>query len=95
LGLSSTLKLLGFSINVINGIEAIKRELTGIDVPDGLMLINEPNELIPLTSTFSAHHIISHDSSFYRYGGFYEGAKLALKEQKFYKVVKRPEVRAI
>jgi hypothetical protein len=95
LGLASTLKLPGFGKNVTDGIEAMKRESTSTGVADGLMLVNEPNGLTPSTSTVSAHCAISHDSSFYRYGGFCEGAKLASKGQKFYKVVKRPEVRAM
>jgi hypothetical protein len=95
LGLASTLKLPGFGMNVTDGIEAMKRESTSTSVADGLMLVNESNGLTPSTSTFSAHCVISHDSSFYRYGSFCEGAKLASKGQKFYKVVKRPEVRAV
>jgi hypothetical protein len=95
LGLASTLKLPGFGMNVTDGIEAMKRESTSTSVADGLMLVNESNGLTPSTSTFSAHCVISHDSSFYRYGSFCEGAKLASKGQKFYKVVKRPEVRAM
>lgn len=93
LALASTLKLPGFGMNISDGIEALKRESSRTDIQDGLMLANEPNHLTPSTSTFSAHCAMSHDSSFYRYGGFCEGAKLALKGEKSYKVIKRPEVR--
>jgi hypothetical protein len=92
LALASTLRLPGFGVHVAEGMEVINRELSSTDVPDGLIPVNEPNGLTP-ASTLSVDCAMGHDSSFYRYGGFCEGARMALKGEKSYKVIKRPKVR--
>lgn len=68
----------------------IKRESSSTDALDGLIPVNEPNGLTP-ASMLSVDCAMGHDSSFYRYGRFCEGATMALHREKSYKVIKRPQ----
>lgn len=46
----------------------------------------------PAASTKSIDHPMRHDNSFYKAGGFCEGARLMIKGESGFKVVKRPSV---
>lgn len=46
----------------------------------------------PATSVRSIDHPMRHDTSFYKSGGFCEGARLMIKGESGFKVVKRPSV---
>ena len=82
LTLVSTAKLPGFG-KKFEVIEAFKGTSSSTGVQDGLMLVNQPN-LTPTTSVQSVGCLMGHDSSFHRYGGFCEGAKMILSDEESY-----------
>ncbi|KAG9244854.1 hypothetical protein BJ878DRAFT_479768 [Calycina marina] len=84
--LATTLQLPDFGKGVEPGIEAVN----GIDHDDGKMLVHEGNTVTPAASVKSIDHQMRHDSSFYKFGGFCEGAKMFMKGATTYKQVKRP-----
>jgi hypothetical protein len=47
----------------------------------------------PTTPLRSLDYPIRHDSSFYKLGGFCEGAKVLVRGEQGFKIVKRPSVR--
>ncbi|TAQ85041.1 hypothetical protein B7494_g6635, partial [Chlorociboria aeruginascens] len=60
---------------------------------NGLMLADEqhePQHPTPTASIQSIDYPIRHDSSFYKFGGFCEGAKSMMRGEAGFKVVKRP-----
>ncbi|KAH8587595.1 hypothetical protein B0O99DRAFT_526536 [Bisporella sp. PMI_857] len=87
--LATTLKLPGFGKGVEPGIEVVDR----INHDSGLILANESQQTgqpTPTASMKSADHPMRHDSSFYRFGGFCEGAKQILRGEAGFKPVNRP-----
>ena len=87
--LATTLQLPDFGKGVEPGIEAVVR----IDHENGLMLAHEGQILVtqtPAASVLSVDHQMRHDSSFYKFGGFCEGAKMLLRGEVSYKQMKRP-----
>lgn len=60
------------------------------------MLVSEDRSFFqstPAASMKSIDHHMRHDSSFYKMGGFCEGARLMMRGETGFKVVKRPSVR--
>jgi len=87
--LATTLQLPGFGKGVEPGLEAV----IGVDHENGLMLAHEGQIVhldTPPASVVSIDHQMRHDSSFYKMGGFCEGAKMLLKGEVSYKQMKRP-----
>jgi hypothetical protein len=80
--LAQTLKVPGYGENVPDGLEVVGQTL--ISDP-GLMLADETqknivkNILSPASSVQSVDHALTPDTSFYKYGGFCEGAKMVLR----------------
>jgi hypothetical protein len=89
--LATTLKTPDFGRGVEPGIEVV----SPYDHENGLMLANEnePSQPTPTASVKSIDHPMRHDSSFYKFGGFCEGAKAVMRGEVGFKVVKRPAVR--
>jgi hypothetical protein len=50
-------------------------------------------QVTPTTSLRSLDYPMRHDSSFYKFGGFCEGAKVLVRGEQGFKIVKRPSVR--
>jgi hypothetical protein len=91
--LSATLRLPGYGINVADGIEPVAEEVSSTP-SNGLILVNDGSQSAPPTSLRSDDCAMSHEDSFYTYGGFCEGAKMRLRGEKdFFKIVKRPAVK--
>jgi hypothetical protein len=91
--LAATLRLPGYGVNVAYGIEAVREEGSS-NHSNGLMLADKRSQSTPAASFRSVDCLMRHDSSFYAYGGFCEGAKMMLRGEKdFYKIMKRPVVR--
>lgn len=91
LGLGRSLKLPGYGEGVEEGLEPVPR----IERDDqGIMLADEDNKVsTPAVSIQSFDYQIKHDSSFYRYGGFCDGAKMVLRGVNgAMKQVKKPGV---
>jgi len=62
---------------------------------EGKMLVTEDQSVYkstPASSMKSIDHLMRHDTSFYKAGGFCEGARLMIKGESGFKVVKRPSV---
>lgn len=79
LALAGTLKVPGFGEGVVDGIEVVN---TPVISDPGLMLAKEDegqNMLTPEQSVQSMDYTIRHDCSFYKYGGFCDGAKSTLR----------------
>lgn len=93
LALSGTLKVPGFGEGVVDGIEVVN---TPVISDPGLMLAKEDEMqemLTPEPSVQSTDYAIRHDSSFYKYGGFCDGAKSTLRGVGgTMKEIKRPGV---
>lgn len=89
--LATTLQVPGFGSGVEEGLEV----LSHVDHDNGLMLVCE-DEIIdqptPITSTKSIGYPIRHDTSFYRFGGFCDGARALIAGNTGFKIVKRPTV---
>lgn len=89
--LSSTLRVPGFGAGIESGLEVV----TNVDHDNEKMLVEEEPALIrpnPPASTKSVENPIVHDASFYRLGGFCEGATMMSRGQTGFKVVKKPSV---
>lgn len=89
--LATTLQLPGFGEGVEQGLEVVSH----VDHDNGLILANERhilNQPTPTASLKSIDHPMRHDSSFYKFGGFCEGAKAIIRGELGFKVVKRPSV---
>jgi hypothetical protein len=93
LGLATTLKLPGFGVGVDDEKQVVGQ---GSSSDPGPMLISEihgHNQPTPTTSVQSIDWPISHDTSFYKYGGFCKGATMLLHGDKSaLKVIKKPGV---
>jgi hypothetical protein len=90
--LAATLRVPSFGEGVEPGIEVVDN----VDRNNGLILANEDQIVVQPTPTASMGSIgapIRPDSSFYRFGGFCEGAKALLRGEQGFKVMKRPAVR--
>jgi hypothetical protein len=76
--LAGTLKVPGFGEGVEDGLEVVGQQLVS---DPGLIPASERNEelrdLTPATSVQSVDYALRHDSSFFKYGGFCEGAKMS------------------
>jgi len=91
--LATTLQVLDFGKDVEPGLEV----MGSVDHENGLMLASEVfSQQIPTPtpSLRSVKHSIRHDSSFYKFGGFCDGAKAMLRGESGFKIVKRPSVNA-
>lgn len=92
--LAITLHVPGFGAGVEDGIEAVEN----VDHDDGLMLASENqvvSQAIPTTSIKSVDHPMRHDCSFYKFGGFCEGAKAMMRGEAGFTPVKRIAVREL
>jgi hypothetical protein len=93
LGLATTLKLPGFGVGVDDEKQVVGQ---GSSSDPGPMLVSEirgHNQPTPTTSVQSIDWPISHDTSFYKYGGFCKGATMLLHGDKSaLKVIKKPGV---
>lgn len=79
IGPAGTLKVPGFVDGVEEGLEVVG---PGLVSDPGLILAEESHnhkDLTPVTSVQSVDYAMRHDSSFFKYGGFCDGAKMALK----------------
>ncbi|CAG8979504.1 hypothetical protein HYALB_00013297 [Hymenoscyphus albidus] len=87
--LSSTLRVPGFGAGIEPGLEV----LTAVGSDNEKMLVGEDvifNQSKLPVSMNTAGSPISHDASFFRLGGFCEGATSTLRGQTGFKVVKKP-----
>jgi hypothetical protein len=86
------LQVPGFREDVADGIEVIDN----IDRDNGLILASEDQvvEPTPAASMESVHCPMRQDTSFYKFGGFCEGAKALIRGETGFKIMKRPAVRA-
>jgi hypothetical protein len=96
LGLAGTLKLPGFGDGVEDGLEVVGQKL--ISDP-GLIPAEQSHsskDLTPATSVQSVDYAMRHDSSFFKYEGFCESAKMALRGVGgTMKEVTKPAVKAL
>jgi hypothetical protein len=94
MGIASTLKVPGFGEGVEDGLEVVGQKLVS---DPGLIPADESHshkDLTPATSVQSVEYAMRHDSSFFKYGGFCESAKVALRGVGgTMKEVKKPAVR--
>jgi hypothetical protein len=78
--LAGTLKVPGFGEGVEDGLEVVGQKLVS---DPGLIPANENHDdvkdLTPATSVQSIDYAMRHDSSFFKYGGFCDGAKMSLR----------------
>lgn len=89
--LSRTLRLPGFGDNITQGIEVVKDESSSSDGP---IPVAEGSPPTSAPSVLSVDCPIRHDRSFYRYGGFCEGARMMLRGEKdYFKIWQRPVVK--
>jgi hypothetical protein len=91
--LATNLQISGFGEGVEQGIEVVDK----IDRDSGLILANEDLIVVqptPSASMRSIDYPIRHDSSFYKFGGFCDGAKALIRGDTGFKIMKRPSVRA-
>jgi hypothetical protein len=97
--LATTLQVPGFGDGVEPGLEVVDT----VDRDNGLMLANEgqippiqptPIQPMPTASMKSIDYPMRPDSSFYKVGGFCDGAKLMVRGETGFRVMKRPSVRA-
>jgi len=76
MGIARTLKVPGFGEGVEDGLEVVGQKLVS---DPGLIPADESHSLTPATSVQSVDYAMRHDSSFFKYGGFCESAKMALR----------------
>jgi len=90
--LATTLKVPGFGEGVEDGLHLV----TNIDYDNEKIFVRQDgpsfSQPTPTTSMKSIDYPIRHDTSFYKFGGFCEGAKALLRGETGFKVVKRPSV---
>jgi len=90
-GLATTLKVPGYGQGVESGLEVVEKH----EFDDEKMVVGEGSGHIQPTPTASMKSIdypMRHDSSFYKFGGFCEGARAMIRGDTGFKVVKRPSV---
>jgi hypothetical protein len=90
---SSTARALGYGAGIESGLEVVM----DIDHDNEKMVVSQEEmpHFVQPTSTASTKSIdcpITHDTSFYRFGGFCDGAKSMIRGETGFKVVKRPSV---
>ncbi|KAH6671839.1 hypothetical protein B0J14DRAFT_81810 [Halenospora varia] len=88
-GLSSTLHVPGYGSGIESGLEVVM----GVDHDNEKMPVDDENSLAqntPTPSMKSFDYPIRHDTSFYKFGGFCDGAKAMMRGETGFKVVKRP-----
>jgi hypothetical protein len=97
--LATTLQLPGYGQGVEPGLEVVTGT-PGFRYDEGMIVVGPSDEsapaytlATPTTSLRSLDYPIRHDSSFYKFGGFCEGAKVLVKGEQGFKIVKRPSVR--
>ncbi|KAE8441922.1 hypothetical protein EG329_004180 [Mollisiaceae sp. DMI_Dod_QoI] len=91
--IAATLRLPNFGEGVEQGIEVVDNIDYGaekIPVFDDSSSANEPTHAGPATSVKSIDHPMRHDASFFRFGGFCEGARALVKGETGFKIYKRP-----
>lgn len=89
--LATTLQVPGFGDGVEQGIEVVNN----IDRDNGLILANEDQIAVQPTPTASMKSMdcpMRPDGSFYKFGGFCEGAKHLIKGETGFRIMKRPSV---
>ena len=89
--LATTLQVPGFGEGVEQGIEVVDN----IDRDNGLILANEDQIALqptPTASMKSMDYPMRHDSSFYKFGGFCDGAKALIRGETGFRIMKRPAV---
>lgn len=91
--IATTLKLPDFGEGVEQGIEVVDTE----DYSTGLIPIDQNNAngqatsiTPPMASTRAIDNSLRHDDSFFRFGGYCEGAKALLRGDPGFKMYKRP-----
>lgn len=91
--LAATLKLPDYGKGVESGLEPVERPLT-VDRNNEKIAIsnNQPQFRTPTSSVKSIDSPMRHDSSFYKLGGFCDGAKASLRGELGYKIANRPTV---
>ena len=90
--LATSLQTPGFGEGVGQGLEVVDN----IDRDNGLILANEDQVVVqstPTASVKSLDHPMRHDSSFYKFGGFCDGAKALIRGETGFRIMKRPAVR--
>lgn len=94
--LAATLKIPGFGQGVEDGLIVVENPATAVDYDNEKETVpfDNPNfhSTTPTASMKSIDSPMRHDSSFYKYGGFCDGALVALRGELSHKVVKRPTV---
>jgi hypothetical protein len=89
--LETILQVPGFGTGVEDGLMVAG----GVDYESGLILANEHqivSQPTPTASMKSIDHPMTQNSSFYKLGGFCEGAKALIRGDTGFRVVKRPSV---
>ena len=82
----------GYGEGVEQGLEVVDH----IDRGSGLILANEEQLAVqptPSASVKSIDNPMRHDSSFYKFAGFCDGAKALIRGETGFRVMKRPSVR--
>ncbi|KAL3420138.1 hypothetical protein PVAG01_08637 [Phlyctema vagabunda] len=88
--IATTLFVPGFGTGVEDGLEVV----SPVDHSNGLILANENGSIgqhTPATSLTSIDCPMRHDASFYKLGGFCEGARAILRGDEWFKVTTRPD----
>ena len=92
---SSALRVPGYGAGIESGLEVV----VDIDHDNEKMVVEqeEPSFAQPpqTASMKSIDCPIAHDTSFYKFGGFCDGAKAMMQGETGFKVVKRPSVSSI
>lgn len=98
--IATTINVPNFGSDVESGLEVA----SSVDERNGLILASEgqdqyqsdglarPNQATLMASTKSVDYLMRHDASFYKFGGFCEGARAILRGDPGFKIVKRPSV---
>jgi hypothetical protein len=92
LALAATLKVPGFGTGVEDGLEAVNPIMVDIDNEKIPLSDVMPKPQTPTSSMKSIDSPMRHDSSFYKFGGFCEGARAMLRGELGHKISKRPTV---
>jgi hypothetical protein len=97
--LATTLQPPGYAQGVEPGLEVVTGT-PGFRYDEGMIVVGPSEEpapaytlATPTTSLRSQDYPMRHDSSFYKFGGFCEGAKVLVRGEQGFKIVKRPSVR--
>lgn len=91
--LASTLRMPGFGEGVPDGMELVTPPATPDHSEKILDSRAHPDYHTPTSSVKSIDSPMRHDTSFYKFGGFCEGARASLRGELGYKIANRPTVR--